>query len=158
MYVVLVCAPRPMWRTPMHDQRDAEPGNPRWRLIPRYLLRRAGFGSTLLESLADPGIVAAAARYRDRIADAARARETLLRDVLPTAVTACRDAGDRAGLRLLSAVRGAIGRRRTPRGVDALPPAVAGPVAALLAADTAREEAEAGLRAALAADSIGTRL
>lgn len=43
---------------------DAQAG---WRLVPRLLLRRAGFGFDLLDGLTDPAVSEPAARYRSTV-------------------------------------------------------------------------------------------
>lgn len=87
-------------------------GRPHWRLIPRFLLRRAGFGFDLLEPTADQAVLDQAAVYRAALRCLEGHREVLLRQVLPPAVIQARAAGDRAQLRSLSALRSAVGRRR----------------------------------------------
>jgi len=82
-----------------------------WWMIPRFLLRRAGFGFDLADSLADEAVAQAAARYRSAWRRAEGTREVLLRRVLPEAVAAARAAADRDLLRSLSALRSRVGRR-----------------------------------------------
>jgi hypothetical protein len=83
-----------------------------WRLVPRLLLRRAGFGFDLLDALTDPAVAEPAARYRIAVLRLERVREQLLRDSIPAAVAAARRRADRAALRALSKARSAIGRRQ----------------------------------------------
>jgi hypothetical protein len=83
-----------------------------WRLVPRLLLRRAGFGFDLLDTLTDPAVAGAAVRYRAAVTELEDFRGELLTRTVPAAVTACRERADRAGLRALSKARAAIGRRQ----------------------------------------------
>ena len=89
-----------------------------WRLVPRLLVRRAGFGFDLLDALTDPVVAEPAARYRTAVTELETVREHLLRDAVPAAVAACRERADRAALRALSKARAAIGRRHeVPAGL-----------------------------------------
>jgi hypothetical protein len=95
-----------------------------WRLVPRLLLRRAGFGFDLLDALTDPAVAGAAARYRAAVTELETIRGELLARTFPAAVTACRDRADRAALRALSKARTAIGRRQqVPAAVGTACPA-----------------------------------
>ncbi|MDT0343613.1 lantibiotic dehydratase [Streptomyces litchfieldiae] len=85
---------------------------PAWRLVPRLLLRRAGFGFDLLEPVADARVLDRAAAYRAASHQYERARDELLHRQLPSAVAEARAAGDRKRLQELSALRSAAGRRR----------------------------------------------
>ncbi|MFI0723504.1 lantibiotic dehydratase [Streptomyces sp. NPDC021224] len=97
------------------------PGEPPpWRLVPRFLLRRAGFGFDLLEPVGDARAADAAAAYRAAVRACETARQELLRRRLPAAVAAARAAEDGTALRALSALRSAAGRRRPPGGKAAL--------------------------------------
>ncbi|HEY6795818.1 MAG TPA: hypothetical protein VI248_14155 [Kineosporiaceae bacterium] len=92
-----------------------------WRLVPRLLLRRAGFGVDALEALGDPAAALAADRYRRAVAALEQAREALLRGAMAPTVDAARRTGDRVLLRALSGVRSAAGRRRDlPHSVEVL--------------------------------------
>ncbi|WP_329561918.1 hypothetical protein OG711_31630 [Streptomyces uncialis] len=81
-----------------------------WRLYPRLLLRRAGFGVELLTDLADGAVAGAAADYRLR-ADEFEARRGLSLAALRAEVDSAAGSGDRELLRLLSRARGRIGRQ-----------------------------------------------
>lgn len=81
-----------------------------WRLVPRLLLRRAGFGFDLLGGLADQDVSQAALEYRQAVAVLDRERAELLGERIPAAVSAARQAGDRDHLRALSRARSAVGR------------------------------------------------
>lgn len=82
---------------------------PRWRLVPEFLLRRAGFPFSTLEAFASPAAAEAAARVWTLRAEAARVREDLLKAHFPHEVRRCADAGDKAGLKILSRWRKRVG-------------------------------------------------
>ncbi|MCX4662781.1 lantibiotic dehydratase [Streptomyces uncialis] len=122
-----------------------------WRLYPRLLLRRAGFGVELLTDLADGAVAGAAADYRLR-ADEFEARRGLSLAALRAEVDSAAGSGDRELLRLLSRARGRIGRRRPLDG----PLAGCGPAAlGYTGAWRAREAAWSTLAGALAAERDG---
>ena len=83
-----------------------------WRLVPRLLLRRAGFGFDLLDALTDPAVAEPAARYRIAVLRLEQVRGQLLTDGIPAAVADARAQADRAALRALSKARSAVGRRQ----------------------------------------------
>ncbi|TYR62712.1 lantibiotic dehydratase [Streptomyces parvus] len=117
-----------------------------WRLYPRLLLRRAGFPIDLLMDLGDPSVESAAAGYRTRAARLEELREQAL-TALRREVGEAAEAEDRDRLRLLSKVRGRVGRRRPLVEADM---AVAGEATdAYTAALRAEEEAWESLHAAL---------
>ena len=123
-----------------------------WRLVPRLLLRRAGFGFGLLDALSDPAVAEAAARYRAAVTELETIRGELLARTFPAAVTACRDRADRAALRALSKARTAIGRRQqVPAAVGTACPAYVRMSGYQTACD-ALQAAEAELAAAVAQD------
>ncbi|MBZ4319929.1 lantibiotic dehydratase [Streptomyces huiliensis] len=90
---------------------------PLFRMLDPFVLRRAGFGIGLLDGLDCPGTASALQAAREHAARAETARARLLDDLVPAEVARLRAAGDRDGLRALSALRSRIGRRR----VRALP-------------------------------------
>lgn len=83
---------------------------PGWRLYPRLLLRRAGFGVELLTDLADGPTLATAAEYRATAGRFEQSR-TLLREEIAKTVARADRTADRAKLRELSAMRSRAGRR-----------------------------------------------
>lgn len=122
---------------------DEQP--PGWRLVPRFLLRRAGFGFGLLDPVACRPVTETAARYRSAVRTCLREREELLRQVLPDAVRDCRERDDRETLRWLSAVRGRIGRARPLPDTPARLPSTAGGLARYAEAHTDMVTAERAL-------------
>lgn len=123
-----------------------------WRLVPRLLLRRAGFDFDLLESLTDPSVTVPAERYRATVRELETVRERLLSGSLPAAVAASRKRADRAALRALSKARAAVGRRRAlPAGLCAASPRGAR-LEDYRAAHTAMLRADAELRTAIEQD------
>ena len=123
-----------------------------WRLVPRFLLRRAGFAFPMLDGLADPAVLIAAERYRGTRASVERTRGRLLGDVVPHAVRESRARGDGAALRRLSALRTSIGHRRTVVEPEDGPPALRAAVAELVHAQDQLTAAESALRDALVAE------
>ncbi|MER6714565.1 hypothetical protein [Streptomyces sp. NPDC000877] len=120
-----------------------------WRLYPRLLLRRAGFGIDLLTHLADGEVGAAAAAYRASVGRLEQVREQALAD-LRRSVGEAAEAGDRERLRLLSKVRGRIGRRQVLRPADA---AAGEAISAYMAVGEEEEQRWRALRAALAGEA-----
>ncbi|XXF76938.1 lantibiotic dehydratase [Myxococcaceae bacterium GXIMD 01537] len=95
-----------------------------WRLVPRFLLRRAGFPFALLEALAGPRTAACAAQVVEHRARAEALRQQLLRQHFVDEVKQCARAGARAELRTLSRWRRRVGRGRageTPAGAWSAP-------------------------------------
>lgn len=83
----------------------------RWRLIPRFLLRRAGFPFQLIEQLACPR-TAALAEACVRAEEAAEAaRTTLLRERFPAEVKRLAASGDKPSLKVLSHWRRRVGQK-----------------------------------------------
>lgn len=80
-----------------------------WRLYPRLLLRRAGFGVDLLTALADEPTRTAAEEYRAAAKRFGQRRAHLIEGIARTVATADRQA-DRARLRALSRARSRAGR------------------------------------------------
>ncbi|MEJ8651928.1 hypothetical protein WKI65_28535 [Streptomyces sp. MS1.AVA.3] len=117
-----------------------------WRLYPHLLLRRAGFSIDVLMDLADPAVEVAADCYRARVGRLEELREQALAS-LRDEVDEAAKAQDRHRLRLLSKVRGRVGRRRPLAEADA---AVArDATSAYTAALRSEEEAWELLRTAL---------
>lgn len=85
---------------------------PGWRLVPRFLLRRAGFPFELIEALAGPRTAACADAVVAHEARAVALREELLRRHFPDEVRRLARAGERQGLRRLSRWRRRVGRQR----------------------------------------------
>lgn len=99
--------------------RDAAPVAGGWRMVPRFLLRRAGFPIDLLTGLAHDGLADTVAGLVVAVGAFERERAALLSDVLPAEVVDARQRPDaRQRLRHLSRWRSALGRRR----VRAVPP------------------------------------
>lgn len=125
----------------------------RWRLYERLLLRRAGFGVHLMTDLGDPPTGLACAALAESHRELEEARAVLLGTVIPEAVAASADSGDRAALRRWSALRRDVGRRRAPRadvpGSGSLPEAVCRYAEAV----DAVAEGEGAVRDALAAET-----
>ncbi|RAY16145.1 lantibiotic dehydratase [Actinomadura craniellae] len=132
---------------------------PRWRLYPPLLLRRAGFDTGLLERLADPEVLQAAAEHQRRLHEREEQRSRLLQEEIPKAVARASAEGDRNALRALSGLRSRVGRRR-PAGDAARHGELAGPVAGYAAALDAEHAAFERLRSAVEAESSarGARL
>ncbi|RCV53981.1 lantibiotic dehydratase [Marinitenerispora sediminis] len=137
-----------------HERRGSDNGGPaRWRLYPRLLLRRAGFGVETMTSLGDDAVAAAAARYREHVRALEAARTALLRDTAPRLVETAAAAGDRAALRGWSAVRRSAGRRRPIPGTVPDPVAAVPDVRRYAAALAAEQAAGRSLREAAAAEA-----
>jgi hypothetical protein len=85
---------------------------PHWKLIPRFLLRRAGFPFGLLETFAAPEALAQGRVASDRRQEARRWREELLRRHFPHEVRVAHRDGNRQHLRALSRWRKRVGRER----------------------------------------------
>lgn len=83
-----------------------------WQLVPRFLLRRAGFGFELLCAVGEPAVEHAVRRYRGAVLQTDRIRANLLRKFLPAAVSDAGALNDREQLKVLSAVRSRVGRHR----------------------------------------------
>jgi hypothetical protein len=83
---------------------------PRWRLIPRFLLRRAGFPFEVIEQLACPQTAALAEQCIRAQDEAGRARTTLLRERFPEEVKRVAALGDKASLKALSQWRRKVGQ------------------------------------------------
>ncbi|RKN43994.1 lantibiotic dehydratase [Streptomyces hoynatensis] len=128
-----------------------------WHMVPRFVLRRAGFGFPLLDHAGDPAAGHAAAAYRQATRELDETRERLLGDAMRTAVGERRRAGDRAGLRRLSTLRNRIGRRLPVDAGEAraLLPHLDGPLDAYAAALTAQAAAREELWTALAKEEAG---
>ncbi|MEV7978474.1 lantibiotic dehydratase [Streptomyces sp. NPDC086519] len=129
-----------------------------WHLVPRLLLRRAGFGFDLLDALTDDAVAAPAAAYRRAERDLEDIRAELLREAIPAAVTASRERSDRAVLRALSQTRAAVGRRRPipPRPLARCPEQARARVYA--AAHAAARAAETELARAVGRDAADRSL
>lgn len=84
----------------------------RWRLIPRFLLRRAGFPFTVVEQLACPQTAELADRCVRAEAAAEAARTVLLRERFPEEVKRLAAASDKAALKALSHWRRKVGQGR----------------------------------------------
>lgn len=123
-----------------------------WRLVPRLLLRHAGFGFDLLEGLTDPAIAEPAARYRNAVRELEFVRERLLKGTVPVAVDASRKRADRAALRALSKARAAVGRRQEVPGALSTACPEQARVDDYRVAYAALRAAEAALLAAVAQD------
>ena len=143
---------------PIEDARNAgaQAAGP-WRMVPRFVLRRAGFGFPLLAHVGDAAAERAAAAYRRATGELEEARERLLGDAMRGAVGERRRAGDRAGLRRLSTLRNRIGRRLPVDAEEAraLLPRLADPLDAYAAALAARDAAREDLDLALAKEEAG---
>jgi DNA-binding MarR family transcriptional regulator len=123
-----------------------------WRLVPRLLLRHAGFGFDLLDGLTDPAVAEPAARYRIAVRELESVREHLLKGTVPAAVDASRERADRAALRALSKARAAVGRRQElPAALSTACPGQAR-IDDYRAAYAALQAAEAALLAAVTQD------
>lgn len=84
----------------------------RWRLVPRFLLRRAGFPFELIAQLAGPRTAACAGAVVEHRARAEGLRKELLGRLFPEEVRRLARAGERRGLRQLSRWRRRTGRQR----------------------------------------------
>ncbi|HEX8436152.1 lantibiotic dehydratase [Archangium sp.] len=126
----------------------------RWRLVPHFLLRRAGFPFSVIEGLAAPGAAEAASQVARAHAQAAELRRSMLGTLFSAEVRAAASRGDRRALRVLSRWRKRVGRSRVDGGpVEGWP----GPLGEAWSAwrEALRREAEG--RAALEA-RLGTEL
>lgn len=85
----------------------------RWRLVPQFLLRRAGFSFDELEALATPGLMDAAARLVEvlDVGDSLRRRQ--LSELFPAAVRQAAAQKNRRALRDLSRWRRWVGHQST---------------------------------------------
>jgi len=88
----------------------------RWRLVPHFLLRRAGFPFSVVEALAAPGASEAAREVARAQAEAATLRRSMLGTLFPAEVRAAASRGDRRALRVLSRWRKRVGHNRAERG------------------------------------------
>lgn len=84
----------------------------RWKLVPHYLLRRAGFPFALLEPLRSPRSAALAQRLAETVAEAEAARATLLKGAFKAEVPAFAERKDKPALRRLSRWRRQVGLRQ----------------------------------------------
>ncbi|GGM73542.1 lantibiotic dehydratase [Lentzea pudingi] len=122
----------------------------RWRLSPRLLLRRAGFGIHWWLDLAHRQTAERASEYRDRTAALERARAVLLPQLVD-AVSRAAETEDKPALRVLSKARRALGRRGE-LGPASLPE-LREPMAAYQAAWLAAHRSAELLAAAVTAES-----
>ncbi|MDQ3265991.1 MAG: lantibiotic dehydratase family protein [Myxococcota bacterium] len=86
-------------------------GPARWKLVPRFLLRRAGFPFVLLDPLACGGAAGLAVQVATSQAEAQSIRAGLLRELFPAEVRAAAERGDKATLKALSKLRKRVGRQ-----------------------------------------------
>jgi hypothetical protein len=125
---------------------------PGWRLYPRLLLRRAGFGVDLLTALADGPTLATACEYRT-VAGRFEQSRTLLREEIAKTVARADRTSDRAKLRELSAMRSRAGRR-LPLAPATLNPELAQAVSGYATALAAERETADRLTAVLAQEAL----
>ncbi len=125
----------------------------RWRLIPHFLLRRAGFPFATIEALANEATAEAAMAAATAQARAEEHRSALLREHFPREVSRLAAQQDRAALRALSAWRKQVGRGRA-QGMPEGPweASTRAAFAALTAAHAEAQAARARLEAASAAE------
>jgi hypothetical protein len=86
---------------------------PRWKLVPHLLLRRAGFPFALLEALSCPQSAQAARGWCDAQQTAQSSRTALLTTHFPEAVRQAANNADKKGLRALSRWRKKVGASRS---------------------------------------------
>ncbi len=122
--------------------------NPRWKLVPHFLLRRAGFPFQLLDQVSSPLTSAAARTVVDATEVEESARRRLLKELFPAEVRRLAEAKDRAALKTLSKWRRKVGRSTSTE----IP---AGPWSPALAA-AAKQRAEAAATRLTASQALDT--